>query len=132
MTLWNTGPSRSQRTKQYQWKLDQTGSVTLDANGNGQFQLAPGGAREKWTINYVSVTMTNTIPNSVKVAQMVMYRSSAQPGNQLSGTSFANMDADSQSVYAFNMGEPAVFLFSGGDPGSIGTVHIEGIRYVWE
>jgi hypothetical protein len=131
MTLWNPNSRRS-KVRQYQWKLDSTATVTLDASGNGSVQLAPGGAREKWTLNYVSVTMTNTIPNSVNVAQMVLYRSSAQPGNQLSGTSFANMDADSQSVYVLNMGEPVVFVFSGGDPASVGHVHIEGIRYVWE
>jgi len=131
MSLWNTQP-KAQKVHQYQWKLEETAVVTLGATGAGQVQLAPGGAREKWTINYVSVSMTNTIPNSVNVAQMVLYRSSAQPGNQLSGTSFANMDADSQSVYVLNMGEPVVFVFTGGDPASIGHVHIEGIRYVWE
>src|SRR5882757_5477410 len=133
MTLWNTaGRSRPSRVRMYQWKLDETAVVTLDANGAGTVQLSPQGAREKWTINFVAVTMTNTVPNSAKTAQMILYRSAPVPAYQLAGTYNAGLDADSQSVYVLNMSEPVVFAFSAGDPGSIGHVHIEGIRYVWE
>lgn len=133
MSLWNSGPSRKQsRVRMYQWKLDETARVTLDASGNGTVQLSPQGARERWTIDFVASTVTNTVPNSQLVAQMVLYRSSATPGNQLAGTYNASLDADSQSQYVLNMSEPVVFVFSGGDPGSIGNVHIEGTRYVWE
>lgn len=133
MTLWNTGGrSRATRVKMYQWKLDERAQVTLDASGNGTVQLSPQGARERWTINFVASTMTNTVPNSTNVASMVLYRSAAMPGNQLAGTYDASQDADSQSTYVLNMSEPVVFKFTGGDPGSIGNVHIEGTRYVWE
>jgi hypothetical protein len=63
---------------------------------------------------------------------MIMYRSCAVPGNQLGGTFAATMDSDSADTYILNMNEPIVFVFTGGDPGSVGNIHIEGIRYVWE
>jgi len=132
MTLWNTGGRKIPRVRMYQWKLDERAQVTLDANGSGQVQLSPQGAREKWTITFVASTMTNTIPASQNVAQMVLYRSAPVPGNQLAGTYDASLDADSQSTYVLNMSEPVVFVFSGGDPGSIGHIHIEGTRFVWE
>lgn len=134
MGLWDKRASTgtAPKVKQYQWKLDERATVTLDSSGAGSVQLSPQGARERWTINFVAVTMTNTIPSSINVAQMVIYRSAAVPGNQLAGTYDASLDADSQSVYNLNMSEPVVFVFSGGDPASVGHIHIEGIRYVWE
>jgi hypothetical protein len=109
-----------------------TATVTLDANGYATTQLAPGGAREKWTINFIAVNTTSPISNSVNVPQMIMYRSAAVPGNQLGGTYSANLDTDSADLYKLNMNEPVVFVWSGGDPASVGTVHIEGFRSVWE
>lgn len=134
MSLWDVGRSgtRSPKVRQYQWKLDERLFVTIDANGNGSGQLSPQGARERWTINFVAVTVTGTPPTSQLVPQMVLYRSAAVPGNQLAGTYNASLDADTQGVYNLNMSEPILFVFSGGFPGSVGNVHIEGIRYVWE
>jgi len=104
----------------------------LDATGAGQAQLNPQGARERWTVNFIGVNMTNTIPASLLVPTMIVYRAAAVPGNQLGGTFSALLDNDSTDMYVLNMSEGMVFVFSGGDPASIGNVHIEGIRYVWE
>lgn len=133
MTVWgNRSQAKQQRVREYQWKLDSTANVILDANGGATAQLAPGGAREKWTVNFVAVNTTSPLPNSTNVPQLIMYRSAAVPGNQLGGTFAANMDTDSTDVYNLNMNEAIVFVWSGGDPGAAGTVHIEGIRHVWE
>lgn len=132
MGIWDNKSIKPARTQAYQWKLDQLATVILNAAGAASTQLSPGGAREKWTINFVAVNTTTTILNSTNVPTMIMYRSAAVPGNQLGGTFSANMDTDSSDVYALNMNEPIVFVWSGGDPGAIGTVHIEGTRYVWE
>lgn len=116
--------------KHYQWKLDERASVVFDANGGGTVTFAPGGAREKWVINFITTVVTNVVPASNLVPQLILYRSAAIPGNQLGGTFSAFQDT-STVVYELNMNEPIVCVFSGGDPASIGTVHIEGIRHVW-
>jgi hypothetical protein len=123
---------RIPKVQAYQWKLDLTANVTLDATGAATTQLSPAGAREKWSVNFVAVNTVSPIPNSIKVPTMIMYRSAAVPGNQLGGTFSANMDTDSTDTYNLNMNEPIVFQWTNGDPGSAGKVHIEGIRYVWE
>lgn len=137
MSIWgirrgNAGSGQYPKVKQYNYKLDERLIMTFDANGNATGQLSPGGARERWQVTFVSVSVTNIPTNSFKVPTLIMYRSAAVPGNQLGGTYTGTLDADSQSVYDLNMNEPIVFVFSGGDVGSIGNVHIEGIRYVWE
>lgn len=132
MGLWDQRATRIPKVREYQWKLDMTANVTLDATGAATTQLSPGGAREKWTVNFVAVNTTAASPNSTNVPTMIMYRSAAVPGNQLGGTFSANMDTDSTDTYALNMNEPIVFVWTGGDPGALGKVHIEGIRHVWE
>lgn len=110
------------------WKLDERGSVVFDVNGRGVITLAPGGARERWKIEFVAVNAST--PTTLKVPSMVMYRSAPVSGNQLAGTFTGTMDS-STDEYLLNMNEPVVFEFTGGDPGAVGSVHIEGLRYVW-
>lgn len=112
----------------YVWKLDERGTCIFDTNGTGTVTLAPGGARERWEIHFTAVSATVLTPTNVPI--MVMYRSSAVPGNQLGGTSSAISDANTDPI-PLNMNEPIVYVFSGGDPGAVGTIHIEGLRYVW-
>lgn len=112
----------------YTWKLDERGICSFDANGSGTVTLSPGGARERWEIHFTSVSATQLTPT--KVPTMVVYRSSPVPGNQLGGTTSAISDANTDPIM-LNMNEPIVFVFSGGDPGAVGTIHIEGLRYVW-
>lgn len=121
---------RPRKLTHYQWKLDETQSVTFDANGAGTVTFSPGGARERWVINFIAVSVAQQDPTSTAVPQMLLYRSAAVPGNQLSGTYSAVLDS-STVVYALNMNEPIVGAFTGGDANDIGTIHIEGVRHVW-
>lgn len=118
------------RTRHYQWKLDERITLVLDANGRAEGQLAPGGARERWVVTSINVTATNVPAASVNVPQLIIYRSSAIPGNELGGTFNALMDS-STDYYELNMNEPLVFQASQGDVDSILHIHIEGVRHVW-
>ncbi len=121
---------RLNKLTHYRWKLDETARVALNVNGDGVVQLSPGGARERWTINFITVS-TSGIPNtSINVPTMIMYRASAVPGNQLGGTTNALLDTTTD-VFELNMNEPIVFVITGGLVGAVTTVHIEGIRHVW-
>lgn len=122
--------SQRPRIRHYEWKLDERLSLTLDSNGFAKGQLAPGGARERWVVNFINVVVTNVPALSTKVPQLVVYRSSAVPGNQLGGTFNALLD-NTTDIYELNMNEPLVFEFTQGDTNSIGHIHIEGIRHVW-
>lgn len=121
---------RRTRLRHYQWKLDERRSVTLDASGNGTITIAPGGARERWEINLITVNTTNVPALSTNVPSLVIYRAAAIPGNQLGGTFNALLDTNTDE-FLLNMNEGMVFVFSLGDVGSLGTVHIEGVRHVW-
>lgn len=118
-----------QPAAKYVWKLDERGNVTFDSNGAGTVTLSPGGARERWEIHFVAVSAT-TLTNT-KVPSMIMYRSCAIPGNQLGGTLSAISDASTDPIM-LNMNEPILFAFSAGDTGAVGSIHIEGLRFVWE
>lgn len=118
------------RLTHFQWKLDERTSMTLNSGGSGQALLAPGGAREKWVINFMTVSTTNVPANSPNVPQMIVYRGSPVPGNQLGGTFSALLDTNTDT-FLMNMNEGLYFIVTLGDVGSIVTVHIEGIRHVW-
>jgi hypothetical protein len=118
------------RLKHYQWKLDERQTVTLDSNGAGTMSIVPGGAREKWVVNFMTVSTANVPPNSANVPQMIVYRQAAVPGNQLAGTFSALLDTTTDT-FVLNMNEGLVFVVSAGDVSSVVTVHIEGVRHVW-
>lgn len=119
---------RPQPAAKWIWKLDESGTCTYDSNGNGTITLAPGGAKERWVIHFTAVSSTQLTTNNIP--SMVMYRGSAVPGNQLGGTFSALADSDTDEIL-LNMNEGVVYVFSKGDPGAQGSVHIEGVRYVW-
>jgi hypothetical protein len=89
--------------------------------------MAPGGARERWEIHFVSVASTTIDP--AKIPQMIMRRGSIN-GPQIGGTYSATTDSNTDPIL-LNMNEAIAFTFTGGDTGAVGTVHIEGLQYVW-
>lgn len=116
------------RVNKYTWKLDETRSVTYDGNGTGSITITPGGARERWEIHFVSVSSTTAV-NSNKVPEMREHRGSVN-GPQIGGTYSATADSNTDPIL-LQMNEGIAFVFRNGDPGAVGTVHIEGLRLVW-
>lgn len=117
------------RLKHYQWMLSLTGSCVLDATGRGQFQLEPGGARERWIVALIN---TNVQTDSLLIATLRVYRGSPVPTNLLGGTYTANLDSNSTDRWVLNMNEGLVFVYEGGAEGDVATAHIEGVRHVWD
>jgi hypothetical protein len=120
----------SKRVHKFTWSLQEQATCTLDSLGNGQIRMSPGGARERWLVTLVNVTCTQL--TTINVPTMKMYRSSPVPQYQIGGTFTATLDTDSTDQFLFNMNEDLYFVFTGGDPGAIGSIRIEGTRYVWE
>lgn len=117
------------RPKKFVWALNETGTVTLDAAGNGTFSLVPGGARERWLVTLINTFVQQT---SLNVPLLRVYRGSAMPINQLGGTYTGNLDSNSTDQWLLNMNEGLVFQYTGGSLGDIATARIEGTRYVWD
>lgn len=113
----------------FTWALREQGFVTLDGNGNGQFSLIPGGAREKWTVTLISTYCPLTTTAN---PQLVIYRAAIMPGNQLGGTYTGSLDTDSTDTWVLAMNEGLYFVYTGGPPGAQATCRIEGTREVWD
>ena len=121
--------SRRRRPIKFTWALNETGTVTLDANGNGTFSLIPGGARERWLVTLINTFVQQT---TLAVPVLRVYRGSAMPINQLGGTYTGNLDSNSTDQWMLNMNEGLVFQYTGGAVGDVATARIEGARYVWD
>ena len=119
----------NKRPHKYVWALNETGSTVLDGAGNGSFQIVPGGARERWM-----VTLINTFVQelTIDVPTLRVYRGSPMPAYQLGGTFTGNLDTNSTDTFLLNMNEGMWFVYTGGPPGALATIRIEGTRYVWE
>lgn len=114
----------------HEYALQEQRSVTLDDDGAGTIIFFPGGARERWLISLVNVTCTQL--TTINVPTMIMYRSAPVPAYQIGGTYTATLDSDSSDRFLLNMNELVYCVFTGGDPTAVGTVRLEGTRYVWE
>jgi hypothetical protein len=113
----------------FTWDLQEQGSVILDASGNGQFSLIPGGAREKWTVTLISTYCPLTTTAN---PQLIVYRGFVMPGRQLGGTYTGSLDTDSTDRWDLAMNEGLVFVYTGGPAGAQATARIEGQRFVWD
>ena len=108
-----------------QYRLDVTGSAILDSNGNGTSTVSVGGAREIWTITFISVNAGSTKSPTVQ-----FYRNAPVPGNFISGTFSGNLDVDSSPNVVLRQGELIYAVWSNGDPGAVVYFRIEGTKTV--
>jgi hypothetical protein len=106
-----------------QSQLRKTGSVTLDANGNGVLTFDPSSARERWVVNSVVVSdnqsATSTVIPIATLALNTTALSTMSPGNQRGSTWSGNQDTFQGSM---DVG-PCDFLsvIFGPPPGTSGT-----------
>lgn len=121
--------NRRQRMTKFTWALREQSSATLDGSGNASFSIIPGGAREKWVVTLISTSCTLTDVNN---PTLTVYRGCVLPSNQISGTYTGSLDTNSTDRFELAMNEGLWFVYTNGDPGSIATARIEGIRYVWD
>jgi len=123
-----------------QGQLRKTGSVTLDANGNGTLIFDPSSARERWVVNEVVVddnqsATATTIPiatvalNSTAQSTMSLanQRGTTWSGNQ--DTFGGNMDVGPCDFMAVIFGPPPG---TSGTPltGVICTAIVTGVKYI--
>ena len=107
-----------------QYRLDESSTVTFDGAGNGLSYLNPNGARESWSIAFISVSSTSI--DSIPTVRF--YRGSVIPSNFVTGTFSGTLDVDSQPNMVIRTSEKLIAVWDSGDPGTTGTFHVEGSR----
>lgn len=85
-----------------QTQLKKTGSVTLDANGNGVIIFDPDNGHQRWVVNTVIVSTNQaqaaTVVPVVNIAINTTTYSTVSPGNLLDGTWSGNQDTFTGSI----------------------------------
>jgi hypothetical protein len=100
--------------------LDEHGSVTLDAAGNGTVRLRPRSTRETWVVDGAAVTVSsNTLEPVCNV-----YNSSL--AFKLGGTFTGSQDQIGLNLTV--RGGFIMAVWTGGDPGATATINITGQR----
>lgn len=107
--------------------LDQYGTVTLDAGGNGTIVLGPAKSNERWDISTVAVSVSNTnFFGTVLEPIMKAYRDSVSPTSIIGGTYSGSFDSDTAFNFVVYPGRKIAFQWTGGVPGAIATVRLYG------
>lgn len=107
------------------YTLDTSAQVTLDASGNGTAQLAPP-AVEKWLVTRIAV-VTNQASTTTPIPVCKVYINSVSDANLYDGTFTGNQDATDAYV-PLEKGQLLLARWTGGVPGTIGTLSIFGTR----
>lgn len=111
--------------------LYETGVVVLDGNGNGTVRIRPDGSRERWLPTVASVS----VDTNVAEADCSVYAGPAATQQWFiegthSGSTGDSTDRISGKVISRTQ-LPYVFaVWTGGDPGSTGTLTVTGTKEI--
>lgn len=110
--------------------LDQSAVVTLNGAGNGTAQLGPLNQRESWQPVTVAVK-TNQAPGAiVNEAQCKVYAGPDTSDSYFVGGTLSGSTGDSAGNLSatVNAGEYIFAVWTGGDAGAQGRVHVTGTK----
>lgn len=110
------------------YRLNDFGQATLDGSGDGRATLQPAGT-EKWHVTRISV-VTNQAPTVTPIPVCAVYTDSVDPGNVYDITYTGNQDATDADLW-LEKGQLLITEWTGGIPGTIGTVSVFGERVVY-
>jgi len=109
--------------------LNETGTVVLDASGNGTVQLSPNGSNEHWLPTLASVkasSATNEASCKIYIGQSI------NDSNFVSGTFTGSSGDASDQVSGFDIwhrGNRYIFaVWAGGDVGATATLTLSGTK----
>lgn len=105
-------------------RLDVSGQVTLDAQGNGELELGPVPPRAQWLVARITVSVTGpTDP----MPSCTVYDGTAHPSNLLDATWTGAQDvSDFGTPYPLEDGDRLTFRWEGGTPGTVATARLAG------
>lgn len=105
------------------YPLDEFGSVTLDANGNGTVRLAPRSTRETWVVDGAAVSAVSSVAQPAE-PQCNVYNSTL--ASKLGGTFTGSQDQIGLNVTV--RGGFIMAVWTGGQPGALATLNLTGER----
>lgn len=107
-------------------QLQVSGSVVLDASGNGQVSIGPAVVRERWAPTQATVSVSSTV---LQATCSLYLGIGAVPGRKL-GDSSTGSSGDTYGFGGFEMqpGQNLIAIWAGGDAGATATVAVYGER----
>lgn len=109
-------------------------SSPFDANGNGMAYVGPQSGREVWSPQNVHVSATTGLPvvNEAACSINVGIPTAVNPASfrdeTFSGSSGDSSDRVSADI--IKCGTAVIAVWTGGDPGAIGTLNVTGTKTV--
>lgn len=111
--------------------LNRTATVTLNGSGNGTAQLGPASPGEVWEPSVVSVSVGETSVTDEAQCKIYCGPTAASPSfvdGTLSGsTGDSTTNVAGQKLYP---GQYIFAVWTGGDPGKVAVMSIQGTRNV--
>ena len=100
------------------WPLSSGASVTLDGAGAGSVVLGPGRPSEHWSVTRYTTSGASTTEPSLQVFR---------GAGMIDTTKRGNADVSEQTIpIALHAGEALTFTYTGGTPGAVMVIYLEG------
>lgn len=107
--------------------LDESKQITLDGSGNGAVTIGPSYSYQTWIPTQINVLVTS----NNKEPQFKYYRGSTVGlTNFLGGTYTGSNDQSDISGQILQPGEVFLCVWTGGDPGAIASVGLNGTKEI--
>jgi hypothetical protein len=109
-------------------------SLPFDINGNGMANIGPASSREVWSPENVHVSATtgqpvvNEASCTIHVGIPTAVNAASFRDESFSGSSGDSTDKVSSDIV--KCGTQVIAIWSGGDPGAIGTMNVTGTKTV--
>lgn len=104
--------------------LDESATVTFDANGQGTAFIGPNVYGTSWSLNRITTSCTSPPTNQVT---FIVYKGFISPGTQIGGTFSGQQDSD-ETTLDLKCGDLLVCQWTGGNQGDSGTVSLFGTK----
>lgn len=108
--------------------LNASAQVTLDGTGSGMASVGPTAQGETWSAGFVTAVHAST--NAAEAQCRLYAGGGASPAYFIGGTVFGSTGDSSSDTPQMQVGQQVFAVWSGGDPGAVATLSINGMRNV--
>lgn len=108
--------------------LNDSGSVVLDASGNGMASTGPTAQGETWAAGFVAAVHCSS--NAAEAQCRLYAGGGASPAYFIGGTVFGSTGDSSSDTPQMQVGQQVFAVWQGGDPGATAYLSINGMRTV--
>lgn len=105
--------------------LRQTGSATVDSNGNATVVMAPQGVGARW---YVSQVQVRTSSGATDNSAAIVYRDAQLAGHEIGRSDQGGFDTIGVSTPGIQPGDLLIVTWSNGNPADIATAAVYGTQ----